>query len=131
MIFNELIASSGGGGGKVATWTVSSGGSASATNISFEVEGEPTEWLLMCAGTPNSSVTASLYMIINALKQSSSYVEGTYMRAGGRIYSGQNIISTSYSNNIFTLTAETNYGFMRYGGSSAGYATYYLLYNTN
>lgn len=131
MIFNELIASSGAGNGKVATWTGSSGSAASVSSIAFEIESEPTEWLLICAGTPNSSVTISGYIIINALKQSSSYVQGTYMRGGGRIYSGQNIISTSYSNNTFYLTAATNYAFMRYGGSSAGYATYYLLYNTN
>lgn len=121
-----------GGGGKVATWTTSSGSGTSSSSIWFDIEAEPTEWLLICVGTSSSSVSVPLgYIIINALKQSSSYVEGTYMRSNGRIYSGQNIISTSYSNNTFTLTAATNYAFMRYGGSSAGYATYYLLYNTN
>lgn len=135
MIFNELIASSGGGGGKVATWTFS-GSATMVTSISFTVDAEPTQWILICAGPSSGSffsASSSNYYIMSAVNTDGGYPISTH----ARVYSSRqrvsidakNNLTSSYSNGVFTLTTINGRGFMT--NSNYAYVTYYLLYNTN
>lgn len=134
MIFNELIASSGGGGGKVATWTFS-GSATMVTSISFTVDAEPTQWVLICAGPSSGSffsASSSNYYIMSAVDTGGGYPITTHVRVYSsrqRVAIDTNTLTSSYSNGVFTLTATNNRGFMT--NSNYAYVTYYLLYNTN
>lgn len=126
-------------GGHIAVWTSPDINPTNSTreSISFNVSGQPTSWLLICAGPSDSYTSVSnvgYYIVVTA-----EYTTGTLRAVCGNYYyymrqyrSTTSNVTQSYNstNKILTLTGTSGYRFINTSKDPYTYpATYYLLYN--